>query len=283
MLINLKFKWRQSLPQNEPIPAQGLSWTTPSSPCLHGLIAVSTNAQLEFDQSVSEFCDFILFYFYYTAPSVQSVPSHQLEMGCTNKERKTCLKGEVAGRLKLLLIHYLRIHHVLVSAPFKQVFKHSLGGKAAKSVRGSLIPPTLGVCGAPCIEERSLTWRVLIPNNFSGVKDIWTFPCTRSWISYWFNSSEAKGFQERKNWLNALFFLALSCSCFFLSDGHLQITESFRVEKTSMVIEPINSSKDLGGGGGINSILWKAKCYPLLWKWNSEFPLYLTNIKNKKG
>lgn len=158
------------------------------------------------------YCILFSWYCQFTAPSVQSVPSHRLQMGCTNKERKTCLKEEDSERLKLLLIHYLRIHHVLVSAPFKQVFKHSLGGKAAKSVRGSLFPPTLVVCGAPCTEERSLTLKSFISNNFSDVNDRLMFPHSISGISYWFNSSEAKGFRERKNWLTVLFFLALSRS-----------------------------------------------------------------------
>lgn len=290
MFINLKFKWRQSLPQIEPIPAQGLFWTIPNFPCLHGLISIRIHQCTAGIWPVCswtlEFWDFILFYFYYTAPSVQSVPPHRLEMGCTNKERKTCLKEEVSARLKLLLIHYLRIHHVLVSAPFKQVFKHSLGGKAAKSVRGSLIPPTLGVCGAPCTEKTSLTLKGLISNNFPDVNDKLTFSCTRSWICNWFNSSEAKGFRERKNWLNVLFFLALSCSlcCFFLSDGHLQITGSenhLGWKRHPQSSSPtINSSKYFFGG--INSILWKVKCCPVLWKWNSEFPLHLLSYDGSK-
>lgn len=161
MFINLKFKWRQSLPQNEPKPAQGLSWTNPSSACVHGLIAAPTNAQLEFHQSVSGFWNFILLFylyifFYYTVPSV---PSHWLEMGCTNNKTKTCLKEGVAERLKLLLIHYLRNHHVLVSAPFKQVFKHSLGGKATKSVRGSFFHQLLGSVELHAPREAWL-WRV---------------------------------------------------------------------------------------------------------------------------
>lgn len=107
---------------------------------------------------ILEFYTFILFiyFFYYTVPSV---PSHWLEMGCTNNKTKTCLKEGVAERLKLLLIHYLRIHHVLVSAPFKQVFKHSLGGKATKSVRGSFFHQLLGSVELHAPREAWL-WRV---------------------------------------------------------------------------------------------------------------------------
>lgn len=64
--------------------------------------------------------------------------------GLHKQQDKNMFKEGVAERLKLLLIHYLRIHHVLVSAPFKQVFKHSLGGKATKSVRGSFFHQLLG-------------------------------------------------------------------------------------------------------------------------------------------
>lgn len=110
MFINLKFKWRQSLPQNKPIPAQGLSLSAWANCCIHQCTAGMWPVCIW----ILEFCNFILFYFYYTAPSVQSVPS-QNGSGL-HKQRKTRLKEELAERLKLLLIHYLGIYHVLVSA-----------------------------------------------------------------------------------------------------------------------------------------------------------------------